>query len=178
MAAATAKGFRGKVVDLSPNTVIATARQSRRLSFMMIRAKKTKPSSQATSPIEQTGFHHSHLEGKVVWGHQFQATVVQSGGISLIHAMDLYDKKKPTPMARLQKIDHVCDRAATLPLPPHSGYVLVDSWFTCPRVIDSYTAAGYHLIGGLKTNRILYPQGIRISVQNFAQHISKEDVRS
>lgn len=38
-------------------------------------AQKTKPSSQARFPIEQTGFHHSHLLGKVVWGHQVQATV-------------------------------------------------------------------------------------------------------
>jgi len=29
----------------------------------------------------------------------------------------------------------------------------------------------------LKTNRILYPQGIRTSVQDFAAHIRKEDVR-
>lgn len=65
----------------------------------------------------------------------------------------------------------------SLPLPPHGGYVLVNSWFTCLRVIDSYAAAGYHLIGALKTNRILYPQGIRTSVQDFATHIRKEDVR-
>src|SRR5690606_33424680 len=50
-------------------------------------------------------------------------------------------------------------------------------WFTCARVIDCYAAAGYHLIGALKTNRILYPQGIRVSVQDFAAHIRKEDVR-
>ncbi len=54
---------------------------------------------------------------------------------------------------------------------------MVDSWFTCPRVIDAYTAAGYQVIGALKTNRILYPQGIRISVQDFARHICKKDVR-
>lgn len=75
------------------------------------------------------------------------------------------------------KIDHVCDMAATLPLPPHGSYVLVDSRFTCARVIDSYATAGYHLIGGLKTNQILYPQGIRISVKDFAIHIRKEDAR-
>lgn len=30
--------------------------------------KKTKPSSQAESPIEKASFHHSHLLGKTVWG--------------------------------------------------------------------------------------------------------------
>ncbi|MBJ6362343.1 transposase [Paenibacillus sp. MAHUQ-46] len=140
--------------------------------------KKTKPSSRAASPIERTGFHHSRLEGKVVWGHQVQATVVQSNGISLIHSLDLYDKTNAHPDGTVyMKIDRLCDMASTLPLPPHSGYVLVDAWFTTTRVIDRYAAAGYHLIGGLKTNRILYPQGIRMSVQEFATHIRKEDVR-
>ncbi|OMF29782.1 hypothetical protein BK133_17435 [Paenibacillus sp. FSL H8-0548] len=51
--------------------------------------------------------------------------------------------------------------AATLPLPSHGGYALVDSCFTCTRVIHSYAAVGYHLIGGLKTNRMIYPQRSR-----------------
>ncbi|GGD78091.1 hypothetical protein GCM10010911_40120 [Paenibacillus nasutitermitis] len=50
------------------------------------------------------------------------------------------------------KIARICDMAGTLPLPSHGGYVLVDSLFTSSRVIDSYAAAGYHLIGALKTN--------------------------
>ncbi|MBJ6361635.1 IS701 family transposase [Paenibacillus sp. MAHUQ-46] len=213
MAAATAKGFRGKVVDLAEysdrhrttlghflaegkwdETVLQNKVKAESLRQVVeiphhaaeplfvihddTIAKKTKPSSQAKSPIEQTGFHHSHLEGKVVWGHQVQATVVQSGGISLIHAIDPYDKTKTHPDGTVYtKIDRVCDMAATLPPPPHRGYVLVDSWFTCSRVMESYAAAGYHLIGGLQTNRIIYPQGIRISVQDFALHIRKEDVR-
>lgn len=213
MAAATAKGYRGKVVDLADYSdchrttlghflaegkwdeavlqhkvkieslrhVVQLSKQTAEPLFVIhddTISKKTKPSSQAKSPIEQTGFHHSHLEGKVVWGHQVQATVVQSSSVSLIHSIDLYDKTKRHPDGTVYtKIDHVCDMATTLPLPPHGGYVLVDTWFTCARVIDSYATAGYHLIGGLKTNRILYPQGIRISVQDFAAHIRKEDVR-
>jgi hypothetical protein len=141
-------------------------------------SKKTKPSSQATSPMEQTGFHHSHLEGKVVWGHQVQAAVMACGDMALIHSIDLYDPTNIKPDGSVYtKIERVCDRAGTMRLPPHGGYALVDSWFTCPKVIDSCAAAGYHLIGGLKTNRILYPHGIRISVQDFASHIRKEDVR-
>jgi Transposase DDE domain len=213
MVAATAKGFRGKVVDLAEYSdchrttlghflaegkwneavlqnkvkteslqhVIQLSNQTAEPLFIIhddTISKKTKPSSQAQSPMELTGFHHSHLEGKVVYGHQVQATVVQSGDTSLIHSLDLYDKTKTHADGTVcTKIDHVCDSAATFPLPSHGGYVLVDSWFTCTRVIDSYAAAGYHLIGGLKTNRILYPKGIRISVQDFAAHIRKEDVR-
>jgi hypothetical protein len=141
-------------------------------------AQKTKPSSQAQSPMERTGFHHSHLLGKVVFGHQLQATALASSDVSLIHSIDLYDKNMTHPDGRVvTKIDRVCEIAKTLPLPPHGGYCLTDSWFTCPRVIDAYAEAGYHFIGALKTNRILYPGGIRTSVQNFANHIHKSDVR-
>lgn len=38
-----------------------------------------------------------------------------------------------------------------------------------------YKSKGTHVIGALKTNRILYPQGIRIQVKQFATHIQKED---
>lgn len=212
MAAATSKGFRGKVVDLADYSschrtalghflthghwderilqhkvkqesirhVLRESSQTAEPLFVIHDdsiCKKTKPSSQAKSPIEQTGYHHSHLEGKTVWGHQVQATIVQCGAAALIHSIDLYDRKKVHPDGSVYtKIDHVCDMAATMPLPPYEGYALVDSWFTCSRIIDSYATAGYHLIGALKTNRILYPQGIRISVQHFAAHVSKEDV--
>lgn len=213
VAAATAKGFRGKVVDLaeysdchrttlghflaagkwdeavlqnqvkteSLRQVVQASRQTSEPMFIIhddTIAQKTRPSSQAQAPMALTGFHHSHLLNKVVWGHQIQATVVGCTDLSLLHSMDLYDKTTTHPDGTVYtKIDRVCDMADFFPLPPHGGYVLVDSWFTCARVIDSYATAGYHLIGALKTNRIIYPQGIRISVQNFAAHIQKEDVR-
>ncbi len=57
-------------------------------------AQKTKPSSQARSPMEQADFHHSHLLGKVVWGHQVQATVLGCSNLSLIHSIDLYPTRR------------------------------------------------------------------------------------
>lgn len=62
-------------------------------------AQKTKPSSQARSSIEQAGFHHSHLLGKMVWGHQVQATVLGCSNLSLIHSIDLYDHQSLTRTA-------------------------------------------------------------------------------
>ncbi|NUU58943.1 hypothetical protein HPT30_00780, partial [Paenibacillus sp. JW14] len=77
-------------------------------------AQKTKPSSQARFPIEQAGFHHSHLQGKVVWGHQVKATVFGCSDLSLIHSIDLYAKKYTHPEGTLYtKIDWVCDSRST-----------------------------------------------------------------
>ncbi|MBV4449263.1 transposase [Clostridium tyrobutyricum] len=35
---------------------------------------------------------------------------------------------------------------------------------------------GYHLIGALKTNRIIYPKGCGIQIKQFTQYIEKNDV--
>lgn len=132
--------------------------------------KKTKPSSQAKSPIEKTSFHHSHLLGKTVWGHQVISTMIGCMGHTLNYDIQLYDKEKQS------KIDYVMELSKALPIPPNKGYALFDSWFTCPKIFDAYATRGYHCIGAIKTNRIIYPQGIRINISNFAQHIKKSDV--
>lgn len=173
--------LQDKVKTESLRHVLSTSKQTKSPIFVIhddSLSEKTKPSSQAESPIELAGFHHSHLKGKQVWGHQVLATMVQCEDPALIHSLDLYHTSNLHPDGKVYtKIDRVCDLAATMPLPPHGGYALVDSWFTCARVIEAYAVAGYHLIGALKTNRIIYPQGIRISVADFAVHIQKEDVR-
>lgn len=203
--ASTAKGYRGKVVDIaewSPShrtsighflshgvwdeTYLQRIVKKESLDFVIKHAKqieeplfvihddtvceKTKPSSQAKRPIEQTGFHHSHLKGKRVWGHQVQATMVQCGTYTLIHDIRRYDKTNQS------KIDDACDLAQTMPTPPYKGYALFDSWYTCPKLINTYASRGYHVIGALKTNRILYPKGIRTRLDDFAAHITKKDV--
>lgn len=107
MAVATAKGFRGKVVDLAEYSdchrttlghFLAKGKWDEGVSQTKVKteslrqvvqesnrtaeplfvihddtiAQKTKPSSQAEAPIELTGFHHSHLLGKVVWATRFK----------------------------------------------------------------------------------------------------------
>lgn len=203
--AATAKGYRGKVTDIAEwssfhrtsighflshgvwdESYIRKIVRQESLQFVLSHSKdteqpifvihddtvckKTKPSSQAQRPIEQTDFHYSHLEGRSVWGHQVQATLVQCGDYSLIHDIHRYDKTKQS------KIDDACDLAKTIPIPPRLGYALVDSWYTCPKLINAYAARGYQFIGALKTNRILYPQGIRVRLDTFASYVTKKDV--
>lgn len=134
-------------------------------------AKKTKPSSQAVHPMEATDFHFSHLECKTVWGHQLLCAMLSIGQTTLPYHIEHYEK------GSISKIDEVCQIAASLPIPAGSAYGLCDSWFTCKKVIEVHLKKGYHLIGGLKTNRIIYPQGIRTSIKEFASYIGKNDVR-
>lgn len=118
---------------------------------------KKKPSSKAKLPIEGASFHHSHLLGKQVWGHQVLASMIKCDDLELNFDIHHYDKKQ-------SKIDYVIGMAKTLPKPLITSYATFDSWFTCPKVIDALETQGYHCIATLKTNRIIYPQGIRIGI--------------
>lgn len=134
-------------------------------------AEKTKPSSRAKSPIQATSYHQSHLKRKQVWGHQLIAVVLSCGERVLPYCIERYIKGYKT------KIERICEIVATYPMPKGPAYGLCDSWYTNEKVINAHFKRGYHLIGALKTNRIIYPQGIRIQIKDFAaKYIEKNDV--
>ena len=131
-------------------------------------ASHTKPSSQAEHPIEAAYFHQSHLKGCQDYGHQAVSVMLSCNGITLNYAMILYDKSK-------SKIQIVQEIAEELPSAPVVSYFLCDSWYTSVKVMDSFIQKGFYTIGALKTNRIIYPCGIRQKVSEFALHLRKED---
>ena len=133
-------------------------------------SEKTKPSSKAKRPIEDTAFHHSHLHHKQVWGHQLLTALLSCNGEVLPYFLERYQRGGES------KIDKVCRIIHSLPTATHTSYGLYDSWFTCQRVIEAHFQKGYHLIGALKTNRVIYPQGIRIQIKDFQPYIEKNDV--
>jgi SRSO17 transposase len=50
-------------------------------------------------------------------------------------------------------------------------YVLMDSWYTSQALIETALSKGYHLIGGIKSNRAIYPCGIKLKISEFTQYI-------
>lgn len=131
-------------------------------------ASHTKPSSQAEHPIEAAYFHQSHLKGRQDYGHQAVSVLLSCNGIVLNYAILLYDKSK-------SKIELVQDIAKELPEAPVISYFLCDSWYTSVKVMDSFSRKGFYTIGAVKTNRIIYPCGIRQKVSVFACSLRKED---
>lgn len=131
-------------------------------------ASHAKPSSQAMHPIEAAYFHQSHLKGCQDYGHQEVSVMLSCNGITLNYAMILYDKSK-------SKIQIVQEIAGELPTAPVVSYFLCDSWYTSAKVMDSFIRKGFYTIGALKTNRIIYPCGIRQKVSEFALHRRKGD---
>ena len=117
-------------------------------------ASKTKPSSQALHPIEDAYFHQSHLKGKQDYGHQAIAVMLSCNGIVLNYAFVMYNKS-------ISKIDIVQSIAKEPPVPPVMSYFLCDCWYVSEKIINTFAQRGFHTIGALKTNRLLYPSGIK-----------------
>lgn len=129
-------------------------------------SSKTKPSSKAKHPIEDAYFHFSHLKKKQDYGHQAISIMLSCNGITLNYAIIMYDKSK-------SKIKLVTEIASELPIPPVVSYLLCDSWYVCDKVMDSFIRRGFYTIGALKTNRIIYPLGIKFSISRFAESLQE-----
>ena len=164
-----------KMEDILKSTVIQIiyqeALRSGKTVFCIVDdtiSSKTKPSSRALHPIEDAYFHQSHLKGKQDYGHQAVAVMLSCNGIVLNYALVMYDKS-------MSKVKIVQEIAKELPIPPVVSYFLCDSWYTCGDIMDAFIKKGFYTIGALKTNRILYPCGIKQKVSEFALHLRKTD---
>ena len=128
-------------------------------------ASKTKPSSRALHPIEDAYFHQSHLKGKQDYGHQAVAVMLSCNGIVLNYAFVMYNKS-------ISKTGIVQNIAKELPVPPVMSYFLCDCWYVSEEIINAFAAKGFHTIGALKTNRMLYPFGLKKKLSEFAALLS------
>lgn len=131
-------------------------------------ASHTKPSSQALHPIEAAYYHQSHLKGRQDYGHQVLAVMLACNGMVFNYAMVLYDKSK----SKIQLVQEIADE---LPIAPIISYFLCDSWYTSVTVMESFLKKGFYTIGALRTNRILYPDGIRSKASEIAKTLKPSD---
>jgi hypothetical protein len=118
--------------------------------------------------MEDTYFHQSHLKKKQDFGHQAVAVMLSCNGIVLNYAIIMYNKSQ-SKIALVQQI------ADELPVSPVISYFLCDSWYTTEKLYTAFVKKGFYMIGALKTNRIIFPCGIRQGISEFAQHIKQED---
>ena len=131
-------------------------------------ASKTKPYSKAIHPIEAAGFYFSHLKRKQDYGHQAVGVMLSCNGITLNYGIIMYDKSK-------SKIELVKEIADELPVAPNVSYLLCDSWYVCAKLTDAFMTKGFYTVAALKTNRIIYPYGIKTNIRELARKISKDD---
>ncbi len=65
-----------------------------------------------------------------------------------------------------------------LPKAPNKAYIMADSWYSCKKIINACLSKGFHYIGALKTNRVIYPQnsGLSMQVERYGKTLKKENV--
>ena len=124
--------------------------------------EKKKPSSRATRPMEGTGWHYSHLEGKQVFGYQVFGANISTGDFSLCYCL-----RRCCPESG-SRIDMAVQLLDTLPETNARVILQMDSWYTCKALWNKALEKKVTLIGAMKTNRILYPDGHRCSAQDYA----------
>ena len=124
--------------------------------------EKKKPSSRATHPMEGTGWHYSHLEGKQVFGYQVFGANISVGNVSLCYCLRRCCSESGS------KIDMAVQLLDKLPETEARVILQMDSWYTCKALWDKALEKDITLIGAMKTNRILYPDGHRCNAQDYA----------
>ena len=65
--------------------------------------------------------------------------------------------------------------AKELPEAPNPSFFLCDCWYSCAKVMDAFLTKGFYTIGALKTNRLIFPAGIKRQISQFAPFIHKTD---
>ena len=91
--------------------------------------------------------------------------MLSCNGIVLNYAFVLYNKS-------ISKIDIVQNIAKELPEPPVMSYFLCDCWYVSEKIINTFAQKGFHTIGALKTNRLLYPSGMKKKLSELAAELS------
>ena len=71
-------------------TILSVAEKANQPVYLSIDdtvVPKKKPSRRAAHPMEGTGWHYSHLEGKKVYGYQIHAAIASTGSSTLCYSL-------------------------------------------------------------------------------------------
>jgi hypothetical protein len=154
---------------------------ARRLVFFIVDDSCCKKES-STKKMEALSFQYSHEAGKSVWCHCVVTAHVVSEGCS--YAWDFrpyyheeYCRNHGLPFK--SKNDLAVEMIEAFPATQDEQvYVLMDSWYTSEKIINSCNRKGFHVIAAVKTNRLICVSGVTISMADFAvQYLRKSDLR-
>lgn len=133
----------------------------------------------STKKIEALDYHHSHSDGKAVWSHCVVTSHYKIADYSLPQNFKLYLRKqhfgkrakkyfKNKQQLAMQLIDEFVPATETT-------YLLVDAWYTSGKLMLHALRKGYHTIGRIKSNRVIYPGGIKTNIKEFSSFVRKNE---
>lgn len=133
----------------------------------------------STKKIQGLDYHHSHSDGKTMWSHCLVTSHYKVSEYSLPLNYKLYLRKQffGKRAKKLFKNKHELAIHLVDEFVPATEitYLLVDAWYTSGKLMLHALSKGYHTIGRIKSNRVIYPQGIKTSVKDFSTFIRKDD---
>lgn len=134
----------------------------------------------STKKIEGLQFHNSHADGnKPMWAHCIVTSHYKISEYSLPQGYKLYLRKeffgKRAKKHFKNKQELAIDLINEFMPVTERTYLLLDSWYTSGKVMLHALSKGYHTIGRIKSNRVIYPGGIKTSVKTFSQFIHKDE---
>lgn len=163
--------------------LLATAKPKAKKPVFIAIDDTVIPKNPDTKHIEGLSYHFSHAEGKTVWSHCIVSSQFITDKYSIPLGFEQYLNEEYCLNNNINfksKIDLACDLIDLFKEnnvnTDNPTYTLTDSWFNSKKLIDKSLSYGYHLIGGLKTNRCIYPLGIKISISKFVNFIKANDL--
>ena len=146
------------------------------VGFLIIDDSLSKK-DKSTKKIEGLDSHHSHSDEKTMWSHCVVTSHYKISEYSLPLECKLYLRKqffgskakknfKNKQGLAMQLIDEF------IPV-TEITYLLVDAWYTLGKLMLHTLNRGYHTIGRIKSNRVVYLSGIKTSAKKFSTFISK-----
>lgn len=133
------------------------------------------PKKQAKK-IEGLNYNHSHAESKVIKSHCVVTSNFVLGGMSIPLQFKPYISKDNCVIHNRQfkdKAEIAMEFISDFQKP--SGcekiYCLVDNWYTNKKLLEHTLLNGFHLIGGIKSNRKISPCGISIRISELEKFI-------
>ena len=125
--------------------------------------------------IPGCGWHKDHAQNMAnVFGHQWVLSALLFKDFLLPLSAKLYHPKGTRGCGRFQtKITLAQKIVRTLVLPiPCKLYILADSWYWAKALVKVCRTCGYHMISQLKSNSVLWIQGVKTNVTRLLDRTS------
>lgn len=112
-----------------------------------------------TKKMEGLLFHYSHTKGKSTYGHCIVSSHYRKGDISVPYDFEFYLNENEAKRLKSEfktKVEIAQDLIERFkPFGNERVFVTMDSWYTSADLIKATLAKGYHVVGGVKMNRVL-----------------------
>ena len=144
------------------------------VGFLIIDDTLTKKNT-STKKIESLDFHNSHADGnKPKWSHCLVTSHYKINDYSIPLDFRQYHRKESSKKLSkkfLDKNELAMELINEFTPVTKNNYLLVDSWYTSAKILLHGLINGCHTIGRIKSNRVIYPAGIKTNVKKFSSYI-------